>query len=224
MVPGPAARIARALAYPYERTHGHAAVHRGRVVALDPADAGTAGRTALVGYGSNASATRLAEKLAAVRADRPVPVLEATLTGYAVVHSAHLTHYGALPATLWPDPGARAAVTVALLTSGQLAALTASENGNYRMETLAPGVLHASGLPSPPPPVRAFVSRFGAWAPDGSPVPLGDQRAALERVAREVAGGIAVEDLILACGDDEARRAGWTAALATLAPGDVVER
>lgn len=190
------------------------------MVAFDPADADTAGRVALVGYGSNASARRLAEKLAAVATDEPVPVLEATLHGCAVVHSAHLTRYGAIPATLWPDPGGRVTVTVSLLTPAQIAAVTASEGGNYRLVTLPAGAVD----PPPGVPVHAFVSRAGAWAPGGRPVPLGDQRRALERVAREVAGGIPVEELILACGDDETRRSAWTGALAKIPPGDVVER
>src|ERR1700742_2689681 len=80
----------------------------------------------VLAYGANASPERLTRKLPGGR----VAALDGTLRDFAVVHSAHVSPYGAVPATLVPSPGAEEAVHV-LLVGDDHARLDASEP-NYR--------------------------------------------------------------------------------------------
>ena len=101
----------------------------------------------------------------------PVAALAGRLRGWAVVHSAHVSPYGAVPATLVPRADAEAAVHVLLLAPGHRALLDASEP-NYRLERLDGlelevdrlGVLEAAD---------AYLSRWGPLLVGGRPVGLG---------------------------------------------------
>ena len=98
--------------------------------------------------------------------------LAGTLRAWRVVHSAHVSPYGAVPATLVPEPGAEAAVHVLLVEgAGALAALDASEP-NYVRERLAGVDLEVERL-GRLDAVDAYVSRWGPLLVDGRPVPLG---------------------------------------------------
>jgi hypothetical protein len=110
-----AAILRRALDYPYAAPE----------LPADP-DPDLAGRTPLLSYGANASPEALARKLASL--PRPeLPVLRAELQGFDVVYSAHVSPYGAVPATLLESPGTTAPVFVLHPTPEQLALLTVSE-------------------------------------------------------------------------------------------------
>jgi hypothetical protein len=100
-----------------------------------------------------------------------VAALAATLHGWAVVHSRHVSPYGQVPATLVPTPGARAALHVLLVAAADRAALDATEP-NYPQTTLTGLALEVDrlgGLES----ADANRSKHGPLLVDGAPVPLG---------------------------------------------------
>src|SRR4051794_35074206 len=123
----------------------------------------------LLAYGANASPEALARKLPGAR----VAALAGTLRDFAVVHSAHVTPYGAVPATLAPAPGAEERVHV-LLVAGDRARLDATEPNSRRVR------LHGLDLEverlGRPHAVEAYVSRHGPLALGGRLVPLASKR------------------------------------------------
>ena len=138
------------------------------------------GGAPLLAYGANGSPERLASKLPHAR----VAALAARLRGWAVVHSAHVSPYGAVPATLVPAPDGVADVHVLLLDDRS--ALDATEP-NYVRRTLERVRLEADRL-GPLERVEAYLSRWGPLLIEGRPVPLGartqdELRAILHRGA-----------------------------------------
>ena len=137
-------------------------------------DAAT-GRVALLAFGANAAPKNLAIKLAhhTESEDREVLVLAGELHDLDVVATASVAAYGAMPATLTTSPGTRVRAALLLVTETQLTTLTWGEMP-YRIGRLqgAPFTVEdgveAFELGSP----LAFVSRWGAFAPDGAPAPL----------------------------------------------------
>ncbi len=102
-------------------------------------------------YGANASPAVLAAKLGA---GAPASAVPATLCGFDVAYSAHVSPYGAIPATLVPSAGTAVAVYLLRLPATALAALDATEP-NYARENLGAGL-------------QAYRSRHGALRLDGS--------------------------------------------------------
>jgi hypothetical protein len=131
----------------------------------------------LLAYGANGSPSVLARKLPGV----PVAALAGVLEGWAVVHSAHVSRYGQVPATLVAVPAARAMVHVLLMADR--APLDATEP-NYDLVTLRGLALHVDGL-GRLNEVDAYVSKHGALRVDGAPVALG--ALSQERLLRAVA-------------------------------------
>ena len=78
---------------------------------LDPAELeiDREARTPVLAYGSNAAPEVLSRKLAL--SDQPVLVVPARLREFDVVYSAHISPYGAVPATLQRSPGPRSGST-----------------------------------------------------------------------------------------------------------------
>jgi len=126
--------LARALDYPYEAP-ARSFTLRGDVAGPFAA-ADTAGRTAVLAYGSNRAPEQLRRKFSGP--DTVLPVQRGWLGGHDVVYSAHLTSYGAVPAALRQVPGCRVAVAVTWLDNEQLAAMHESElaAANYSYERL----------------------------------------------------------------------------------------
>lgn len=166
------ATVARALGYPYPPAPRPVRVTpRGVSPLPDPAPEAllAEGRGAVIAAGANAAPQRLAEKLADLAPD--VPLVPAWLHGHAVVYSAHISRYGAVPATLLPCPGGRSRVAVLFVTPDELARLHDSEalGENYRftrlhglrLELAAGGRLRAAG---------AYLSLHGPLMPGGAPV------------------------------------------------------
>jgi hypothetical protein len=140
----------------------------------------------LLAYGANASPARLAAKLGpGARA----AALAARLHDFEVVHSAHVSPYGAVPATIVPAPGRVADVHVLLVDGDGRGALDATEP-NYDRVLLDGVRLEAERLGAVDA-VEAYVSRWGALRIGGRTVPLGSlpQRALLARLRREDARG-----------------------------------
>jgi hypothetical protein len=121
----------------------------------------------LLAYGANGSPQRLAAKLPGVA----VAALAATLHGWAVVHSRHVSPYGQVPATLVRAPHARADVHALLIADADRAALDATEP-NYDLVALTGLRLDVERL-GRVDAADAYVSKHGPLLVDGAPVPLG---------------------------------------------------
>jgi hypothetical protein len=179
-----------------------------------------------VGYGSNAAPSQLRRKLAAHEPGWAVPVATARLRDTDAVYSAHITRYGAIPATLHPSPGTVIDAVVTLLSPRQAELVRASEGGNYDLVPLDPGRLELPEGLGLPRTVRAYLSRHGALAFDGVPValravpargrtlPEATEAQMLVRAAAELTPGGTVRDLVLECVTDPARRRERVAGLA----------
>ncbi len=129
-------------------------------------------RLPLLAIGSNAAPEQLERKFAHFErpADRSLLAVSGHLHGFDVGAAPQPTLYGSLPATLFPSPGTEVATTVLWVTATQFTQLTWTEL-SYRL-----GRLHtpftAEQLDLRFDDVLLFVSRFGAFAPDGAPVAL----------------------------------------------------
>lgn len=173
-----AAILARALAYPYETPERPYLYLDGEAKELPAEGPHLADRTPLLAYGANAAPAALARKLAPLPGVA-MPVLQAELQGFDVVYSAHVSPYGAVPATLHESPGTTVPVFVIHPTAEQRALLAASEP-NYHLVDM-------NGI-------AAFRSKHGCLFVNGSPVALAavrsvgrmlpelDEPAILERV------------------------------------------
>ncbi|MDQ3741436.1 MAG: hypothetical protein M3389_10900, partial [Actinomycetota bacterium] len=144
------------------------------------------GRAPLLAFGSNAAPRNLAIKLAHHEdaADREVLVLAGELHELDVVAAASVAIYGAMPATLAASPGTAVRAAVLLVTAKQLTTLTWGEIP-YRLGRLdgAPFTVEGGfeGLRLDAP--LAYVSRWGAFAPDGEAVALAAVPATGRRLA-----------------------------------------
>jgi hypothetical protein len=147
--------LSRAFGYPYEAPRRSFALVGGRTADPGSVDLGPAPRKPLLAYGSNASPAVLERKLGG--AGEPLLAERASLSGFDVVYSAHISPYGAVPATLFTSPGTEVDVFVLRLTSAQYGAIEATEL-NYELSEV-------NGLP-------AYLSRHGCLQLDGSPVAL----------------------------------------------------
>lgn len=156
-----AAILERALAYPYAAPDRSFLYRDGEAEALPAAGPDLDGRTPLLSYGANAAPEALARKLAPLPGAE-LPVLRTELAGFDVVYSAHVSPYGAVPATLIESPGTTAPVFVLHPTAEQHALLTASEP-NYDL-------VEVDGI-------AAYRSKHGCLSLDGSPVALAAVRS-----------------------------------------------
>ncbi len=148
-------------------------------------------RTPLLAFGSNASPAALQRKFAHFpeEEDRTVLVLAGGLHDFDVGASAQPTIYGAMPATLFPSPGTVVRTAVLWVTPRQFMQLAWSElsYGLGRLAARFEADEHDNSLGS----VIAFVSRFGAFCPDGRPVAL----AAIPASGR-LAGALRQEEVL----------------------------
>jgi hypothetical protein len=189
-----AAILKRALEYPYATPDRSYLYLDGEAHEL-PEGPDLAGRTPLLSYGANSAPEALARKLAALPGVE-MPVVQSRLDGFDVVYSAHVSPYGAVPATLHESPGTTAPVFVLHPTAEQRALLTASEP-NYDL-------VEVDGI-------AAFRSKHGCLHLNGSPVALTavrsegrtfpelDEPALLDRVRALVAPGRNLEEFVRDC-------------------------
>jgi len=186
--------LKRALTYPYATPERSYLYREGRAEEL-PEDFDLDGRTPLLSYGANAAPEALALKLAALPGE-VLPVVRSQLHGFDVVYSAHVSPYGAVPATIIESPGTVAPVFVLHPTADQHALLTATEL-NYDLVRIGEA--------------DAYRSKHGPLELDGSPVALAavraegrtlpelDQPAVLERVRAHLEPELELEEFIHAC-------------------------
>jgi hypothetical protein len=223
-----AAAFAWACAYPWERPAGSYLLgedgratplselrRRDRERAIERFSAPDAGRVPLLAIGSNAAPETLQRKFAHFEdaGDRTVLGVTGRLHEFDVGFAAHPTFYGALPATIFPSAGTAVATTLLWVTPAQFTQLTWSEL-SYRLGRLRTRfeVDHADERFDE---VLVFVSRWGAFCPDGRPVALAavsadgriapalTQEQALHRAAALALGdGASAETLVRAVFDD----------------------
>jgi len=133
-----------------------------------------AGAVAIVASGSNASPTRLHEKLGAHLGGRAVAGVPCVVTDFTPVFSAHFTAYGAVPATLARDRGACARLICLHVPAGVLAALHRSEAvgrnyGFYRLDGAVVRSTEGDRVEAP----HSYLSLHGTLQIDGAPRRLG---------------------------------------------------
>jgi hypothetical protein len=133
---------------------------------------GEGARFPLLAYGANGAPERLAMKLAHFPPeDREVLVLAGALHDFDVGASAHPSFYGALPGTIFPSPGTAVRCAVLWVSAVQFVQLTWSEL-SYCLGRLDGVRFDADDAGAALGSVFAFVSRFGAFSPEGEPVAL----------------------------------------------------
>ncbi|HET7510188.1 MAG TPA: hypothetical protein VFJ65_08080 [Solirubrobacterales bacterium] len=203
-----AAILRRALEYPYATPERSYLYREGGAAELPPAGPDLAGRTPLLSYGANAAPEALALKLASLPG-LEMPVLRAELEDFDVAYSAHISPYGAVPATLVESAGTRAPVFVVYPNPEQLELLTALEL-NYDLVTLS-GISCRLENGAALAELGAYRSKHGPLSLDGSAVGLAavraagrtlpelDEPAVLDRVRVHVAPELALEQFIHSC-------------------------
>lgn len=203
-----AAILRRALTYPYA-TPSHSYLYlEGVAEELPDGGPDLGDRTPLLSYGANAAPEALARKLASLPGVA-MPVLQAELEHFDVVYSAHVSPYGAVPATLVESPGTRAPVFVVYPTAEQLALLTAQEL-NYDLvsfDAVSCRLENGSAVTE----FAGYRSKHGPLALDGDAVALAavssrgrtlpelDQPAVLERVRAHLEPELTLEEFIRIC-------------------------
>ncbi len=182
-------------------------------------------RTPVLAYGANAAPERLRRKFAPV-GPAVIPVLQARLHGFDVVHAAHISSYGAVPATIAPSPGTVCDIAITWLDDDQLTRMHETE---FRRHTYLFGPLRNIRIePDLLPPmetVNTYVGGYGHIAPEGAPLALAaipaegrrfrtcTQTEALQVVQAMLSAPGPLDDFILEAIDDEAVRLERTARL-----------
>jgi hypothetical protein len=194
------------MGYPYERPTRPFAQRGHRTMGADEAGIDPAERVPLLAYGSNAAPRVLARKLAL--SSEPVLVVPATLRDFDVVYSAHISPYGAVPATLQRSPGTTVEVHVIYMTEAQIELITATEP-NYEPTSLQDVECRLEGGETLTE-LTAYVSRHSCLLLDGTEAALAAVPAtsrafpaltepeALERVRALTAPDEDVESFVLA--------------------------
>ncbi len=220
--------IARALDYPYARPTGSFRFTSSGTGALPP-DVTLAGRIPVLACGSNAAPGQLARKYAR-HPETVIPVTVAILRDIACCYSAHVTGYGAIPATLDLAPGAITYAHITWLTEVQLDEMHASEaiGTNYayvRMDEIGLTCERHGNLGS----IHAYVSKHGSYLIDGNPVivqgircenapfPILDQHDMQRYLLQKMAPAMSLTDFIRQNMKDSSIRAARTASLAATA-------
>ena len=129
-------------------------------------------RTPVLAYGANASPERLRRKFAPF-GPAVIPVLRATLHDFDIVHAAHISSYGAVPATIEPSPGTVCEIALTCLDERELARMHETElrRGTYRFGLLRNVRLEPELLPAMET-VSSYVGDCGYLAPEGAPCAL----------------------------------------------------
>ena len=201
-----AAILERALGYPYATPERSYLYLEGGASDLPAAGPDLSGRTPLLAYGANAAPEALALKLASLPGVA-MPVLRAELEHFDVVYSAHVSPYGAVPATILESEGTRAPVFVVYPNQEQLELLTAQEL-NYDLVALS-GVSCRLADGTVVQELAAYRSKHGHLSLGGSAIALAavraegrtlpelDEPAILERIRTHLAPELTLEQFIL---------------------------
>ena len=182
-------------------------------------------RTPVLAYGANAAPERLKRKFAPF-GQTVFPVLNARLYGFDIVYAAHISSYGAVPATLAPSPGTVCDIAITCLDERELARMHETE---FRRHTYLFGPLRNIRLEPDLLPVMdavsTYVGGFGHIAPEGEALALAaipaegrrfrtcSQTEALREIQAILGVSGPLDDFILEAIDDEAIRRERTARL-----------
>lgn len=160
--------LERAMRYPYAVPALPFAQLGHRTLSPAELDIDPSQRTPLLAYGSNSSPEVLSRKLAL--SPDPVLVEPAWLHDFDVVYSAHISPYGAVPATLQRSAGTVVRVAVLHLTPAQLTLVSATEP-NYEpseLEDIRCELFSGASRTE----VAVYLSRHGCLLVDGAEVAL----------------------------------------------------
>jgi hypothetical protein len=160
--------VERALGYPYGAPSGPFVQLGHQTLSPAEIEIDREERTPVLAYGSNAAPKVLSRKLAL--SDQPVLVVPARLREFDVVYSAHISPYGAIPATLQRSPGTEVRVHVIYMTSAQIGVISATEP-NYEPELLE-GIECQVEDDDELNEVSAYISRHGCLLVDDSELAL----------------------------------------------------
>ena len=127
--------LVRAKTYPFPIPSKSFIFANGQYINIGPGDRAPdlSDRTPVLAVGSNQSPEQLARKFPG--ADwAPIPVIRVRLSDFDSVYSAHITSYGAIPATLHVSPGVEIALFITWLDANQLVQMHETElsSANYR--------------------------------------------------------------------------------------------
>ena len=164
-------RIRHAESYPFARPSCSYLFAGGGMRPLPPN--AWEGRMPVLAVGANASPARLAAKYGS---DAVIPVMRAVIRDFVIVFAGHFCSYGAIPATLYPSPGARTCIWINWLTPEQRLIMDRSE-GVIDGREVQPryDYVELDGIDLRPD-VMLPMDRAGAYlakrmlAPDGSPM------------------------------------------------------
>lgn len=174
--------LAHAVGYPWGRPPGSYELRDGEVRLLAELPRGEraelieryrgAGRVPLLAIGSNAAPEVLLRKFDHFEPaeDRAVLALTGWLRDFDVGPAATVAIYGSMPATVFPSPGTEVAATVLWVTGPQFTQLTWSEVSYWLGRLHTPFAVAEVDVSFDD--VLLYVSRFGAFAPEGEPVAL----------------------------------------------------
>lgn len=190
-----AAILKRALAYPFATPDRSYLYLEGEARELPGTGPDLSARTPLLSYGANSAPDALARKLAALPGVE-MPVLRAELEGYDVVYSAHVSPYGAVPATLLESPGTTAPVFVVYPTEEQRALLAVSEPNYDLVELNGMGVYRSKHGPLS---VKGSPVALAAVRSTGRTLPELDEPAVLEHVRAHLAPESSLGEFVLDC-------------------------
>ena len=160
--------VERALGYPYAAPPGPFIQLGHQTLDPDEIEIDREARTPVLAYGSNAAPRVLSRKLAL--SDQPVLVVPARLCEFDVVYSAHISPYGAIPATLQRSPGTEVRVHVIYMTSAQIGVISATEP-NYESQLLEEVECRLDDGEELSE-VSAYISRHGCLLADDSELAL----------------------------------------------------
>lgn len=190
-----AAILARALEYPYATPYRSYLYRDGEAAELPAEGPDLSDRSPLIAYGANAAPEALGRKLTQLPGVE-MPVVQFELEGFDVVYSAHVSPYGAVPATLTESPGAVAPVFLLHPTAEQLALLSATEP-NYDLVEIGGAAV--------------YRSKHGPLELDGTPIALAavrsagrslpelDEPAILDRVRDHLRPELSLREFVLDC-------------------------
>jgi hypothetical protein len=139
------------------------------------------GRTPVLAYGSNRAPEQLLRKFGSLHSDQGILVEACTIKNTDVIHSAHLTNYGAIPAAIQPVAGVDAKIAITWLTDDQLVIMDHSEKAgiNYGRVLIDEQISRADG--STVDRVEGYQTSHGALHIDGTIVSQADVEASGRR-------------------------------------------
>ena len=140
--------IQRALNYPYPWNGESYVFHNGDHQRIDkPYEQLRQNRTPVLAYGSNRSIEQLVRKFGIVSSENGIFVEACQLSGFDIIHSAHITSYGSIPAAIFPHEGVVVEIAITWLDQEQLKIMDTSENTGitYGREQITESVILSDG-------------------------------------------------------------------------------